>query len=38
MKNEQFKNIGKLLILKNKSNKQDNNQNKLSSYENSHIN
>ena len=38
MKNEQFKNIGKLLILKNKSNEQDNNQNKLSSYENSHIN
>ena len=38
MKNEQFKNIGKLLILKNKSNEQDNNQNKLPSHENSHIN
>ena len=32
MKNEQFKNIGKLLILKNKSNELDNNQNKLPSH------
>ena len=37
MKNEQLKNVGKLLILKNKPNEQDNNQNNIPSYANKFI-